>query len=219
MSVETSLAAAAIEVLHHDDHLLIVSKPSGLASQAGRDGGDGLIELVHRSGLPQAHLHHRLDQPASGVLALALSPLADRCLAAALRHRTAERCYLAVLASPVEQATWTAPIEGRSARTHVEALGPFRGLQPVQVRIETGRTHQIRRHAAMAGAPIVGDQRYGGEAGRGWPRLALHAVRLALPHPATGVQQTFIAPLPGDLVELWRLAGGPRGWERADPKN
>lgn len=209
MSSEASLRPLGIDLLFQDEHLLVVSKPSGLASQAGRDGEPGLIEHLQAAGWTSAHLHHRLDQPASGVLAIALSPAADRSLAQQLRDRSASRTYLAVLAAPVDEVVWDRPLDGKSARTRVRPAAPARGYQSVIVTLETGRTHQIRRHAAMAGAPIVGDQRYGAEAGRGWPRLALHAARLGISHPTQGGAMRFAAPLPEDLDALWRLAGGP----------
>ena len=72
----------------------------------------------------------------------------------------------------------------------------------LEVDLKTGRTHQIRRHAVQSGHPVVGDRRHGGAAGRLWPRLALHAARLALGHPATGEPLVIESPLPSDLTGL-----------------
>jgi 23S rRNA-/tRNA-specific pseudouridylate synthase len=192
-----------------DDDLIVVDKPSGLPSQAGRDGQPGVIEVVHAAGGTAVTLSHCFDQPVSGLVVLAVSDRARRALADALRTHEAGRAYVAVLAAPVEPTTWERPLDGRRAVTHVAPLGPGRGHQPVRITLETGRTHQIRRHAALAGAPVVGDRRYGGEAGRGWPRIALHAVALRIAHPATGEEQTYFAALPADLAALWAAAGGP----------
>jgi 23S rRNA-/tRNA-specific pseudouridylate synthase len=81
----------------------------------------------------------------------------------------------------------------------VEVLGVARGRSAVRLRLETGRKHQIRVHAALAGAPVLGDRRYGDEAARAFPRLALHASELALAHPTTGERLTVTAPTPPDL--------------------
>ncbi len=206
-----TLEAVGARLVHLDPFCAVIDKPSGLPSQAGRDGAPGLVERVRSAGLPGAALHHRLDQPASGLLILALDPLAHPGLARAFRERIATRVYRAVLSAPVADATWEAPLDGRPARTHVTPVGAGSGYTAVEVRLETGRTHQIRRHAAMAGAPILGDRRYGGEVGRGWPRLALHACRLGLPHPVTDRPMAFTSELPPDLEGLWRLAGGSTG--------
>lgn len=214
MSVEerlgADLRAAGVTVLYADEALAIVDKPAGLPSQRTRDGTPGLIEHLWEAGWTEAALHHRLDRPASGCLAIALSSTANTGLAAAFRERIAQRTYRVVLMGPLGQATtWDRPLEHLEARTEVRPLGAQAGFTAAEVHLHTGRTHQIRRHAAMAGCPVVGDRRYGAEAGRAWPRLALHAWRLALPHPTRGARVEVTAPLPDALVRLWRIAGGP----------
>ena len=99
-----------------------------------------------------------------------------------------------------------------AARRGVGGGGFRRGLGAAfaaRFTLQTGRTHQIRQHAAMAGVPIVGDRRYGGDAGTWLERLALHAGRLRLTHPATGDVMTWTAPLPPPLDSAWAAAGGP----------
>jgi len=197
-----------IREVFRDRWLLVVDKPSGLATQPTREGDDNVYDrLVAREGY--VGLHHRLDQPASGLVLVTLDEAVNPAVAAAFRDHTARRTYRAVLWGDAVDAVWSAPIDGQRARTRVRVLGRDNGFTAAEVSIETGRTHQIRRHAALAGAPIVGDRRYGAEAGTAWPRLALHAARLELAHPRTGAPLTFEAPLPDDLVELWTLSGGP----------
>lgn len=203
-----ALAPARIEVLWADRDLVLVDKPAGVPSQKGRDGAPGVIELLWRGGFAEAALHHRLDRPASGVLSVALSKRANPGMARQFRERTASRTYRAVLGAPVAATTWSTPIDDQEAWTDVEPLGQGSGFTAAQVRLRTGRTHQIRRHAARHGAPILGDPRYAGELARAWTRLALHAWRLELEHPVTGRPVAATAELPADLRALWTLAGG-----------
>jgi len=191
-----------------DRWLLVVSKPSGLPTQRTRADEDGLYErLVAEHG--RVGLHHRLDRPASGLLLFTLDPSADRPVARALREHRIDRRYLAVLYGDVASGRWEAPVEGRPAVTEARRLGGAAGLTAVELRLHTGRKHQIRVHAALVGAPVAGDRRYGGVAGRRWPRLALHAWRLAFEHPFAGERLDLRAPLPDDLRALWLEAGGP----------
>jgi len=207
--VSDDLTRLGVVVLHVDDDLLLVHKPSGMPTQAGRDGQAGLIEHLRAGGFPTATLHHRLDQPASGVVAMGLSERANPGLAAAFREHTAQRTYRAVLGGPIAtEGTWDAHIDGKVARTDFTRLGEGSGFSAVELQLQTGRTHQIRIHAALAGTPIVGDRRYGGELGRAWPRLALHAASLAIPHPVGGHLVEAVSPTPEDLRALWGLAGG-----------
>ncbi|MFT7519051.1 MAG: 23S rRNA-/tRNA-specific pseudouridylate synthase [Kiritimatiellia bacterium] len=202
-----TLTDHGLKILWQDEHMVVVDKPSGLPSQAGRDGRPGVVELLG-SVLPYVALHHRLDQPASGLMALALSKAANPGLARAFRERSAKRTYHAVLGCPVKSTRWTQSVDGKSAQTSVEILGEGSGFCAARLRLHTGRKHQIRLHAAMAGAPVVGDRRHGGEVGRAWPRLALHAARLQLEHPVHGGPIDVVSPIPDDLKMLWRLAGG-----------
>jgi len=199
---------AAIPEVFRDRWLLVVDKPCGLATQPTPERDDNLYDRLVAIET-YVGLHHRLDRPASGLVLLTLDPDANASIAAAFRDHTARRTYRAVLWGDAADTVWDAPIEGRKARTRVRVVGRGNGFTAAEIALETGRTHQIRRHAALAGVPIVGDRRYGAEAGRAWPRLALHAFRLALAHPSTGAPMTFEAPLPADLTELWTLAGGP----------
>ena len=98
---------------------------------------------------------------------------------------------------------WSEPIDGKPATTRFTRVASGEGMSVLRCGLESGRTHQIRRHAAGAGTPVVGDRRHGGAAGRLWPRLALHAVSLRLDHPTTGEGMVVESPIPSDLSELF----------------
>lgn len=190
-------------VRFRDATLLIVSKPAGLPTQAPRGGGPNLYDLL-RAEHPGLGLHHRLDTPASGLVLFTLDARANAPIAAAFREHRIQREYLAAaLGDPGEEGEWTWPIEGQPARTRWRRLRTLGGLSWLGCALHTGRTHQIRLHAEAAGHPLLGDRRHGGAAGRLWPRLALHAARLALRHPRGGGPLEVEDPLPDDLVSLW----------------
>jgi len=192
-------------VVHQDDHLLVVDKPAGVATQADKRGEPGLYDLLCQSD-PDLALHHRLDRAASGLVVFGRSGLANRSLSQGFRDHTIQRTYIAVLAGTVIDGTWNADIDGKTARSDVTVLHSANGFTAVSLSLHTGRTHQLRRHAAMNGTPIAGDRRYGGSAARAWNRLALHATRLHLVHPETHQPTTFDSALPADLGPLWQLA-------------
>lgn len=194
--------------LFRDDWLWVVSKPAGVPTQADRAGTPDLVAALSRH-TDYLGVHHRLDQPASGIVLFTVDTRANAAIAQAFREHTIERTYLAVLTGDLDgPERWAAPIDGRPATTHAAPLGRGAGLSAAQLRLETGRTHQIRRHAAQAGLPLAGDRRYGADQSHAWPRLALHAAALAVTHPRTGTRHRWTAPLPDDLAPLWRRAGG-----------
>ena len=195
-------------VVYEDPHIVVVDKPFGLPSQSTREGAPGLYESL------QAHydyigLHHRLDQTASGLILFSRCREANRPLSALFQSHQIQRRYACILVGQAKAATWTAPVQGKTAQSEVCPLGTGQGLTAATVTLQTGRKHQIRVHAALSGTPIAGDHRYGGEAARRSSRLALHAYRLELPHPTTREPLTLMSPIPDDLTTLWRSAGGP----------
>ena len=132
----------------------------------------------------------------------------NRPISEALKGGTIERRYgVAVLGDPGDEGVWTKPIEGKTAKTTWRRLVTDGHTSVLDVTLSTGRTHQIRRHAADAGFPVLGDRRHGGSAGRAWPRLALHAWRLSFTHPATDTPVTVTARLPADLNDLFEQIG------------
>jgi 23S rRNA pseudouridine1911/1915/1917 synthase len=228
--------AMPLVVVFRDRALLIIDKPPGLVVHPGAGNArhtlqNALLALDPKLALiPRAGLVHRLDKDTSGLLLVARTPEAHTALTAALAARAITREYLAVCTGAMTAGgTVDAPIgrhrsvrtrmavraDGRPAVTHYRVERRFRAHTLVRVRLETGRTHQIRVHLAHAGFPIVGDPVYGGRrripAGctpalaaelRAMPRQALHAARLALKDPLSGRDVHWEAPLPPDLERL-----------------
>ena len=188
--------------------LLVVLKPSGLPSQPTRSGEQRHLygALMAREGY--VGLHHRLDTPASGLMLLTLDRSLNRPISEALKGGDIERRYrVAVLGDPGAAGVWKKSIEGKTAKTTWRRLVTDGHASVLDVTLSTGRTHQIRRHAADAGFPVLGDRRHGGAAGRAWARLALHAWRLSFTHPATNAPVTVTARLPEDLTDLFEQIG------------
>jgi 23S rRNA pseudouridine1911/1915/1917 synthase len=226
----------ALDIIFEDAALLVLCKPAGMIVHPGAGAREHTLQnalLAHDPELarvPRAGLIHRLDKDTSGLLLVARTPEVHTRLAAAMQAREIEREYLALcLGAPTGGGTVDEPIgRHRSARTHmaVRADGRpavthywiqerFRAHTLLRVRLETGRTHQIRVHLAHIGLPVVGDPVYGGRrrliagaspalaaALKGFPRQALHARRLAFEHPLSGERLSFEAPLPADFQAL-----------------
>jgi 23S rRNA pseudouridine1911/1915/1917 synthase len=129
---------------------------------------------------------------------------ANKLLGDAFMRHDIEREYRAVALGQVVAQTVDRPIQGKRAVSHVAVIEPLAGATLVGVRLETGRTHQIRIHLAGLGAPVAGDTQHGGETARTFvpraPRLALHAAVLGFAHPATGERVRFERELPGELA-------------------
>ena len=213
-------------VLFYDRHLAIVWKPPGLLSVAAprRGKDDNLISLMARR-FGRAYPVHRLDEPTSGTMMVALTEPAQHALKEQLFHHDVDRRYLAIVAGIPREKTFTVsnhllPDRGdgrrgsgnsqapgaKSATTHfrlVKPLGTRCAL--VEARLETGRTHQVRIHLSEHRHPVLGDSRYANaKLTRAAPRLALHAWRLALRHPVTGKDLCIETPLPDDMARLCR---------------
>lgn len=191
--------------VHRDRWLVVIDKPAGLPTQAARGGGDNVFDRL-RATYPYVGLHHRLDTPVSGLVLFTLDPSVNAAVAAAFRDHAIERTYLGVVVGEVVAGRWNRPVDGLPAVTDVGVVGVGGGLCGVELRPRTGRNHQLRIHAALAGAPLAGDRQHGGDAARSWKRLALHATELRLTHPATGAELVARSPLPVDLEPLWARA-------------
>jgi 23S rRNA pseudouridine1911/1915/1917 synthase len=226
----------ALDVVHEDGAIIVVNKPAGLVVHpgAGNPAGtlqNGLLhhapELVH---VPRAGIVHRLDKNTSGLLVVARSLKAHARLVAALAEHRVRREYEAVAVGVMTAGgTIDAPIarhrvdrvrmavreDGRRAVTHYRVIERFRAHTHVAVRLETGRTHQIRVHLAHARFPLVGDPVYGRrlrlpkgadeqlvETLKAFKRQALHARRLRFVHPETGAPVSFEADVPADMGAL-----------------
>ncbi len=201
-----------MKVVYRDRWLIVVDKPAGLPTQAARSGGDNLFDQL-RAVETYVGLHHRLDTPVSGLVLFTLDPVANRPIAQGFQRHTIERTYLAVAEGEVVASRWDRPVDGAPAHTRVEVVGHGPGLTALRLRPETGRKHQLRVHAALAGCPLLGDWTHGGPAARGWPRLALHATQLRLQHPIEDRVLEVVSVLPDDLAALWAKAttGPPAG--------
>lgn len=194
-----------MRVAYEDAHLIVIDKPSGLATHSGPTTSDDVYSRLCQR-YPYVGLHHRLDLPTSGLVLFTLDRSVNAAIADAFQARRIARTYKAVLVGRVSGGLWDRQVDGEPARTQVKVHGMGQGMSAVLCRLETGRTHQIRIHAALAGHPVVGDRKHGGEAGRMWPRLALHAARLRFVHPVLGTELEVEAPIPDDLAPLWTRA-------------
>ncbi|MGH8272973.1 MAG: 23S rRNA pseudouridine(1911/1915/1917) synthase RluD [Gammaproteobacteria bacterium] len=225
-----------LDIIHEDRDLLVVNKPPGLVVHPGAGNRDGTLVnalLYHASGLsrlPRAGLVHRLDKDTSGLLVVAKTTASHAALVAALARREVRREYLALVRGevvagerieapigrhPTARTKMAVTEHGRPAVTHTRVVERLHGFTLLAVRLESGRTHQIRVHLAHRGMPLVGDPVYGGRAGApaglspaarealaGFRRQALHARRLAFVHPRTGETLEFEADLPADFAAL-----------------
>jgi 23S rRNA pseudouridine1911/1915/1917 synthase len=214
-------ANSPFSIAFQDDHLIVVDKGPGLVVHPSRGHADGtlaqLLALLLAGGESErAGVVHRLDRDTSGLLVLARSEEALRRLQAALAERLIEREYLALVEGrpPARTGTIEAPIGRdprvrtrmavggagqREARTHFTLERSLVGSSLLRLRLETGRTHQIRVHLQAIGYPVCGDPEYGTAGLFGLERQFLHATRLAFEHPLTGEPVEVVSRLPADL--------------------
>jgi 23S rRNA pseudouridine1911/1915/1917 synthase len=226
-----------LTVIYADDDIVVVDKPVGVAAHAspgwtGPTVIGGLAAMGHRvstSGAAERQgVVHRLDVGTTGLMVVAKSELAYSRLKRAFKEREVDKIYHALVQGHLDplRGTIDAPIDrhpthayrwavvrgGRDSVTHYDTLEAFPGTSLVEVRLETGRTHQIRVHFASLRHPCVGDLTYGAD-----PTLAarleltrqwLHARTLAFTHPATGVRVSFDSPYPADLAAALHRLGG-----------
>ncbi len=228
MMAAPPVAVPSFVIAYEDEHLLVVDKPAGLVVHPARGHREGtlsqLLAGVAAGGEPErAGIVHRLDRDTSGLLVVARSEEAHRLLQRALAARRIEREYLALVEGrpPARSGTIEAPI-GRDPRlrTRMAVGGDFpreartrftleRALAEhslLRVRLDTGRTHQIRVHLQAIGHPVAGDPEYGTPDLLGLERQFLHAARLALDHPFTGEPLELRSPLPHDLAAALQRA-------------
>ena len=226
--------AMDIAVVHEDEHLLVIDKPAGLVVHPapGNWSGTLLNGLLARDPaartLPRAGIVHRLDKDTSGLMVVARTRAAMDRLVAMIAARDVSRQYLALAHRPwqgADQRRVDAPIgrdprnrlrmavvdlqrhPGKPASTVFQLLEQAAEGCALLCTLETGRTHQIRVHAAHIGHPLVADALYGGAVAAGLQRQGLHAFRLAFAHPVTGASLQFHAPLPADLRQAWAAWG------------
>ena len=217
-----------LRVVHEDDDIIVVDKPVGVAAHpspgwTGPTVVGGLAAAGHRlavSGAAERQgVVHRLDVGTTGLMVVAKSERAYSVLKDAFRERSVEKVYAALVQGhpdpsrgtidapidrhPTHDYKWAVVAGGRASVTHYETVEAFRAASLLDVRLETGRTHQIRVHMAAVRHPCVGDLTYGADpalaARLGLERQWLHAARLAFDHPADGRRVGFESPPPADL--------------------
>lgn len=237
---EWQAEAIALDIRYEDDDIIVINKQQGLVVHpaSGVMSGTLLNGLLHHCPeliqIPRAGIVHRLDKDTTGLMVVAKTLQAQTDLVAQLQERTVSREYEAVIQGAMTGGgTVKAPIgrhprqrqkmavneySGKEAITHYRLIRRFNHYTHVRVKLETGRTHQIRVHMAHIGYPLVGDSTYAGrfkipkgcskeliEALRNFPRQALHAAALGLIHPTTGEYMEWQAERPADFEDLLSL--------------
>ncbi|EML1875135.1 23S rRNA pseudouridine(1911/1915/1917) synthase RluD [Proteus mirabilis] len=228
-----------LNIVYEDDDILVINKPRDLVVHPGAGNPDGTVlnALLYRYpeivNVPRAGIVHRLDKDTTGLMVVAKTVPAQTHLVEALQRREITREYEAVATGrmtagglvnepisrhPTKRTHMSVHPMGKPAVTHYRVMEHFRAHTRLRLRLETGRTHQIRVHMAHIHHPLIGDQLYGGrprplkgaseefrETLRRFDRQALHATMLRLYHPITGIEMEWHAPLPDDMVELIRV--------------
>ncbi|GHE79741.1 23S rRNA pseudouridine(1911/1915/1917) synthase RluD [Thalassotalea profundi] len=226
----------SLNIVYEDDDILVINKPAGLVVHPGAGNPDGTIlnALLHHCPqvdvVPRAGIVHRLDKDTTGLMVVAKTIAAQTNLVESLQAREITREYEAiacgvmtaggVVDEPIgrhstKRTHMAVTMMGRPSVTHYRVMEKFRLHTRLRLRLETGRTHQIRVHMAHITHPLVGDPVYGGrprpprnatpelrEVLKDFKRQALHAAMLSLFHPITGEEMTWHAEIPKDMVNL-----------------
>ncbi len=222
-----------LDIVYEDDDLLVVNKPKGMVVHPAAGNPDGTLvnallshcggSLSGIGGVTRPGIVHRIDKDTSGLLVVAKNDAAHQGLAAQIKEHSFTREYEAVIVGHLkeDQGTVKAPIgrhpthrkkmavtdkNAKPAVTHYEVLQTFAGYSHVRLRLETGRTHQIRVHMASLGHPVAGDSVYGGSRqplqAVGLSGQCLHAKKIGFIHPCTGAYLEFGSPLPPYFQKL-----------------
>ncbi|HDM8156545.1 TPA: 23S rRNA pseudouridine(1911/1915/1917) synthase RluD [Vibrio harveyi] len=225
-----------LDIVYEDEDIIVINKPRDFVVHPGAGTPDGTVlnALLHHypdiAEVPRAGIVHRLDKDTTGLMVVAKTVPAQTRLVRALQKRNITREYEAIaigrmtaggkVDKPIGRHSTkrtlmaVAPL-GKPAVTHYRVAEHFREHTRIRLRLETGRTHQIRVHMSYLQHPLLGDTAYGGRARiptgaseeltamiRGFDRQALHAVMLRFEHPITGEELEFHAPVPDDMVEM-----------------
>lgn len=217
-----------IEIMYEDEDVIVVNKPQGMVVHPAAGNYSGTLvnallgkckDLSSINGVIRPGIVHRIDKDTSGVLVVAKNDLAHRNLAEQIKEHTVKRIYIALVEGRLRNDEGTIdlpigrhPIErkkmsvvsknGRNAITHFSVIERFKNTTLIKVKLETGRTHQIRVHMSYIGHPLVGDPVYGHKKQKYNLRgQALHAMTLGFNHPRTNKYMEFTSPLP----EYFRL--------------
>ena len=224
-----------LDVIYEDEYMLVINKPAGMVVHPGAGVHEGtlanaLLGYNESTFKPmgaegRTGIVHRLDKETSGVLVIAKSPKMVEKISRKFANRDVDKFYLALVRGHIRMGrgsleTWIGRSKenrqkmvsydedagvGKHALTHYKVLAENKGSSLVKVKIETGRTHQIRVHMSEMGFPVIGDKIYGKkrlEMKDSPERHILHAWRLRIDHPATGEPMTFTAPIPDDMLSI-----------------
>lgn len=232
-----------LDVIYEDESVVVINKPVGMVVHPGAGNWSGtlvnglLYRYPNQAHLPRAGLVHRIDKNTSGLLVIGKTKAAQMDLQEQLKDKSVYRHYQCVVAGDaasltrqrvidapigrhrVQRTKMTVTSTGKDAVTHIMKITPLNdSYSLLDVRLETGRTHQIRVHLSHIGHPIIGDDVYGNrqqlragltqeqrDAIQKFPRQALHAYKLGFIHPETGEQVEVTAPLPDDIVRLCNI--------------
>jgi 23S rRNA pseudouridine1911/1915/1917 synthase len=202
-------------VLFEDEHLVAVYKPAGLLSAPTPEGDSGNLHrlLSRRDGRnASVFVVHRLDLQTSGVLVYAKTRAMNDALAELFRTHCLVRRYDVFAAGQALDATFSVhlSLSGKPAVTHFRRIAQHAAFCQLEATLETGRTHQIRRHLLSRGLPVLADAEYSRREPWHPPRLGLHAKHLSFSHPSTGAPLAFDVPLPDDLDAWLRGATAAR---------
>lgn len=217
-------------ILFQDQYLIVINKPAGVETQPtpARYKGtlyEALLFYLKNQGIhtPKIGIHQRLDRETSGLLSFSLHPAAHKNIAKQLQNRTLQKEYLALVSGKPAPSSGTIHSQlarkrgsnqmtsvdnrGKEAITHYQTLESFshgnESCSLLSVRLETGRSHQIRVHFAEQGHPLIGDKLYGGTTlyhNKRYHRQCLHSYRLALQHPKSGEKLFFEAAPPQEVL-------------------
>jgi 23S rRNA pseudouridine1911/1915/1917 synthase len=241
IAAEAAAEDIPLEILYEDGDLVVVNKPAGMVVHPGAGTSGGTLvnallghceDLSGIGGTMRPGIVHRIDKDTSGILVVAKNDRAHNSLANQFKEHTIKRVYLAlVYGAPkgekgkIESVIGRHPVDrkrmsgkarrGKHAVTHWQVIGRFSGIALMRLKLETGRTHQIRVHLSEAGHPLVGDKVYGGSGRlasvtdphlkgliKELDRQALHAKTLGFIHPATGKYLEFDTELPADMARI-----------------
>jgi 23S rRNA pseudouridine1911/1915/1917 synthase len=228
-----------LDIVYEDDHMLVINKPAGLVVHPAVGHADGtllnalLYHIPDIVNVPRCGIVHRLDKDTTGLMVVAKTIEAQTRLVDQLQKRTVSRIYECIVIgvitaggkidapigrSAAQRQRMAVSDGGKPAVSHYRVLERFRSHTHSRVKLETGRTHQIRVHMSHVGYPLVGDPVYGGrfrippaasqtmvQTLKEFPRQALHARFLELDHPVTGQRMKWQSPLPDDFVWLLTL--------------
>lgn len=204
------------DILYEDDRILVLGKEPGVpVHRAAEDEGRNLVSLaeafIRRQRGVELKLRpvNRIDRGTSGAVIMAKSSTSAGMFGRFVKETGLDKLYLALVEGELpHEGEIVAPLDGKAAKTRYRVIFQGKGSAILAVWPVTGRTHQIRRHLAGIGHPILGDLRYGGGTLSDYPGHALHAFRVGLRHPETGEELIVHAPLPDGFADLIaRLAG------------